>query len=262
MPLSEVRTARDYNRGLIAPIRWLHVVGALLVHVPRAVWLWAMEERRRAWAPPAIAGLVGFGLVLPLDGAIAHIAKTVNARIWGDSARVLEWLGDYGQGVSIVLVALVIWQLDPGNRRRLLNWLAGVLVAAVSLTAMKMAVGRPRPRFDDPWVFLGPLGRYPLGPGRGVHHAWEFWVPRHWELWSMPSSHAAYAVVMTVFLSRLYARLRVLTVVLALVVCVCRVLHGAHYASDVVVGAALGAIAGRMAMGWRVKRSEGAPECA
>ncbi len=68
----------------------------------------------------------------------------------------------------------------------------------------------------------------------------------------MPSSHTAYAVVMTVFLSSLYPRLRPLTISLAALVGVCRVVLGAHYPSDVVAGAVLGYVVARRAFtgGW------------
>lgn len=248
MSLSEVRTARDYNRGLAAPLRWLRTGVALARAGPRGVAHWAMAKRGRAWVRVALLGLIGFVMLLPLDGTIARAARWVNGQTWGDTARVLQWLQEYGQGPSVVLVAILIWQLDPGRRRQLVHWLIGVVIAAVLLNVIKLGVGRPRPKFDEPLLFLGPFGEYPLGPGLGVHHAWEFWVPRSWELWSMPSSHAAYAAVMSYFLGSLYPRIRGLVVALAAVVCLCRVLYGAHYPSDVLIGAVIGTIAGRLAM--------------
>ncbi len=217
----EVRTARDYNRGSGGPVRWL-LAGLL--------------------------GIAGLAVLIALDGPMARAARWGNGHLWGDTARVLQWLHEYGQGPSVLLVAIIVWQLDPRRRRQLVHWLIGIGITAVLLTTLKLAIGRPRPKFDEPLLFLGPFGAYPLGQDRGVHHAWEFWVPYSWELWSMPSSHAAYAAVMSYFLGSLYPRIRVVVVVLAAVVCVCRVLYGAHYPSDVVVGAAIGVIAGRLAM--------------
>lgn len=221
--MSDVPTARDYNRGSAAPVR-------------------------RAWVAPALLGLVGVLVLLPFDGAVSRAAGRVNDLVWGDTARVLEWLGDYGQGMWIVVIAVVVWRLDPARRRTLVRWLLAVALAFVFVNLTKMLVGRPRPKFDEPGLFLGPFGAYPLGPGRGVCYPWEFWRAYSWELWSFPSGHAAYAAVTTVFLSRAYPPLRGLAVGLAALVCVCRVLFGAHYPADVVAGAALGAIAGRVVM--------------
>lgn len=187
-------------------------------------------------------------MLLPFDRVLVSAAVDARGLLWGDAARVVEMLGEYGQGVSIAVVAFVVWRLDPGRRRMLMRWLVSLAIAFAVLTALKMLAGRPRPRFDDPWVLLGPFGQYPLGPGRGVHYAWEFWVRNVWELWSFPSSHAAYAVLMTVFLSRAYPPLRVPAIVLAVLACLGRVLHGAHYPSDVAAGAALGAMIGRGVM--------------
>jgi membrane-associated phospholipid phosphatase len=57
----------------------------------------------------------------------------------------------------------------------------------------------------------------------------------------MPSSHTVYAVVLASFLVAMYPRLRGLWITLAALVAFCRLLFDAHWASDVVVGAGLGA---------------------
>lgn len=248
---SDVRTARDYNRGVTAPIRWAHVAGALLLHVPRATWRWCAVDGRRDWAPPLALGVLGVAALLPLDRMLVRGAVRLNAMLGGDPARVLNWLGEFGQGMWVLIVAVVVWRIDPPRRRALLHWLLGVAAAAVALPVIKMLIGRPRPKFDDPWVFLGPLGQYPLGPGLGVHHAWEFWHPQVTgtaALWSLPSSHAAFAALMAVFLARAYPALRAPAVIMAGIVCATRIMHGSHYPSDVAAGAALGAAAGRVAM--------------
>ena len=187
-------------------------------------------------------GLVGASLVLmPFDGAISHAAIAFRENtLGGDIRRELESLQQYGQGATTILVVWAIWLLDPHRRKRLLDWLVAVLIAAAVTMPMKMLIGRPRPKFDDPGFFLGPFGAYPLGPDTGVRHAWEFWTGISSDLWSMPSSHTVYAVVMSVFLATVYPRLRPLAITMAVLVAVSRVLFGAHYLSDVLVGAAVG----------------------
>jgi undecaprenyl-diphosphatase len=56
----------------------------------------------------------------------------------------------------------------------------------------------------------------------------------------MPSSHTAFAVVMSVFLAALYPRLKWFAAAMALLVGLLRVHFGGHWPSDVVVGAAIG----------------------
>lgn len=247
MTTSAVRAARDYNRGLVAPIRWVHVALAGAAPVVARPWRWAADPGRRTWAQPLLLAVVSFVVLFPFDGPISRGAIWAGTRVGGDLRRQLLWLQEYGQFGAVVIVALVIWLLDAARRRRLLDWLAGIAAAALIVLPMKVLVGRPRPKFADPETILGPFGAYPLGPGRGVRHAWELGSGISSDLWSMPSSHTAYAVVMSVFLAAVYPRLRWLVAILAVVVALCRVLFGAHWASDVAVGAAVGLLGGRLA---------------
>ena len=184
--------------------------------------------------------------VYPYDGMVMRGALWLKAHLGGDVKRQLEWLQEYGQFSCIAIVALVVWLLDPPRRRRLLDLLRGVLLTAAIVVPAKMLVGRPRPKFDDPGVLLGPFGAYPLAPGKGIHHAWEVGSGISSDLWSMPSSHTAYAAVLSVFLAVLYPRLRWLALGFAVIVALCRVLFTSHYASDVLVGGAFGLLAGSL----------------
>ncbi|USN99562.1 MAG: phosphatase PAP2 family protein [Phycisphaeraceae bacterium] len=214
-------------------------------------------SRRRALIWAGLLAAAGLACI-PFDGPISQAAANLRDHVvGGDIKRELESLQQYGQGAITLLVAWAIWLGDPGKRRRLLDWLLAVALAAVVTMPMKMLIGRPRPKFDDPGYFLGPFGAYPLGHDVGVRHAWEFWAGISSDLWSMPSSHTVYAVVMSVFLASVYPRLRPLAVLMAVVVGVSRVLFGAHYPSDVLVGAALGLAVAAPVMG-RYRRPTGA----
>ncbi|MFI4896841.1 MAG: phosphatase PAP2 family protein [Phycisphaerales bacterium JB059] len=187
------------------------------------------------WA--GLALLILGGVVFPWDGPVSDAARSL--RLGGDLRRELEALQQYGQGASILLVVLLIWALDPPRRRRLLDYALAIGVTALAVMPMKLLVGRPRPKFGDPEHILGPLGVYPVGEDAGLRHAWEVGSGISSDLWSMPSSHTAYAVVLSVFLTLMYPKLRWIAVGLALLVGVCRVLFGAHYPSDVLVGGGL-----------------------
>lgn len=189
--------------------------------------------------------LITAAVLLPFDGWILIGARRIDARIGGDARRVLDWLQEYGQGAAVVLVGLLIWTLDPPRRRALLRGLLIAAVTAAACFALKMLIGRPRPKFGEPLAFVGPWGTWPIGPDGTARHPWEVWRNHQWELWSMPSSHTAYAAATSVFLATLYPPLRRIVFVLAAVVGACRVLNGAHYPSDVVVGAGIGVTAAR-----------------
>src|SRR6185295_20103055 len=140
-------------------------------------------------------------LVMSFDGAISVFFRT--HKIGGDIRREIEAAQQYGQLVSSLLIALVIYLQDPPRRRRLLDWGAAFVVAGIVCNVMKMGIGRPRPMFSDPGYFLGPFGQYPINVNVKINgkeevqvvlrHAWEFWGKSSADLWSMPSSHTVYA---------------------------------------------------------------------
>lgn len=173
--------------------------------------------------------------LIPFDRGLSEGVRALP--IGGDVQRELVTLGQYGQLGSVVLVGVVIWLLDPDRRRRLLDWCAAAVPIWLVVNALKLGLGRVRPRLgDDGGRFLLPWGAYPLGGGEPVH-AWDIAKAHGADLWSMPSSHTAFAVLLSVFLATLYPRLRRLVAVLAAVVGFSRVQTGAHYLSDVLVGA-------------------------
>lgn len=187
---------------------------------------------------PLPAGLCIIALVIiPFDQTIVDAASALRPR--GDLRRELELLQQFGGPVSIALAAILIWRLDPDRLRRVLDWLAAAAIIWAAVFATKTLVGRPRPKFGDPMTLLGPRGTRIVHEGDPPRHAWQFWTRDVAELWSMPSSHTAFAFVAAVFLASLYPSLRLVVYPWAALVAVCRVLFGAHYASDVLVGAAI-----------------------
>ena len=202
------------------------------------------RDRLVVGATIALAVLfVGLPRLVPFDGAVSRWAiRFREESLGGDVVRELGALQQYGQGSVTVLVAWAIWLLQPSLRRRLLDWLLAVGVAALVGYPAKMLIGRPRPKFGDPDHFLGPFGAYPVSEEVGVRHAWELGSGISSDLWSMPSSHTLFAVVMSVMLWVWYPRVRPIAALMAVVVGVSRVLFGAHYPTDVLVGGALGVV--------------------
>jgi membrane-associated phospholipid phosphatase len=219
MSSARVRIAADYNRSLWAPVRALHIAAAILT-----------------W--PLLLALLAFPLLLPLDGPIRELLRGV--KLGGDLRRELEVLQQFGQGSITAIGLYLIFTLDRAKRPQLLNWLAAIVVGKLIVQSLKVFIGRPRPKFDDPGYFLGPFGAYPINAEVGVRHAWEIWADISSDLWSMPSSHTAFAAIMAVALAHLYPKLKGLAVFFIVLVASARVLFNAHYLTDVVIGGGIG----------------------
>ena len=184
--------------------------------------------------------LLGLGIavaataaLLPLDGSLFDLISRLDDPLEksGDLYRELKALQQYGQASCMVIAAVLIWRLDPKRWRRLADLaLASGAVLAVAF-ALKLLTGRARPRHEDPWAFVGLFGTYEASDGEILT------TFSGNDLGSMPSTHTAAAVVLSVFLAMLYPRLRELAIALAALVGVCRILGEAHYPTDVLVGA-------------------------
>lgn len=136
------------------------------------------------------------------------------------AARALSWAGEHGAlwlGAGLAAAAV------DGRRRE--AWLRGTaLTAGAHLVSMgvKRVVRRPRPAHVEPLVRTA--GRH-----------------------SFPSSHATSAAAAAVAFGALGVHA---AWPLAAAVCVSRLVVGVHYPSDVVAGAALGALTARLGAPW------------
>jgi membrane-associated phospholipid phosphatase len=201
------------------------------------------------WLAPLLVGIIGFAVIHPFDAQVAAAFAQFAKSLSGDLRREAEAWQQYGQGVFIVVLILVIWLLDPARRRRLLDLALALGIAQIASTGGKMLIGRPRPRewFGDPNTFLTPWGEYPIkvsGQYRLVH-AWDTHAGANTDLWSMPSSHTLFAAVVSVFIATLYPKLRWVALVLVLIVASGRIMFDAHWPTDVIVGGAAGWLIGQ-----------------
>lgn len=239
----EVRRSIDHNRGLPPPVLAVHAVVSPIVPIVR----WLRRPRYRHTLLPLVVGVLAAAALYPLDAWLGGLINGLDERtadggrlLGGDVIRELNALQQFGGISSILLVALGIWLLDPGKVRRLWDLAAATITTSVVVLGAKMLIGRPRPKFDEPELILGPFAAYPLGPGEGVHFAWQFWADISSDLWSMPSSHTSGATALAVFLALTYPRLKWVAIGWVAVVGFSRVLFGAHWPSDVAMGAAVG----------------------
>jgi membrane-associated phospholipid phosphatase len=215
-------------------------------------------------------------VVFPFDGTISSSITTLH--LSKDLQGELKVLQQYGAPSTMVVAMVLIGLLDPARRRRLCDWGTAVVVNSLACTAVKITLGRPRPKFGDPMTFLEfwNMASVPFPESGSIaQHMWGLAQRHPWRFWSMPSGHTAAAAVMSVFLVHWYPRLRPFGISMVILVGVCRIMLREHYPTDVLVGAALGGGIARhvITAGWgdcvtrwvplrrgRISRSSGATD--
>jgi hypothetical protein len=176
-----------------------------------------------------LAMLAAAVLVLPLDAPLAWWSPE-SSRI--DALRhVLTAAEPFGDGVAMSFILAAVFLLDPLRRRMLPRVIAISLGAGLMANVVKLSMARMRPYH---WMVQGHqhvadsfVGWLPLGLNRGAEQ-------------SFPSAHTAAAVGLALALAWLYPRGRPLFAALAVMVGLQRIVVDAHFASDVLAGAAVG----------------------
>ncbi len=139
----------------------------------------------------------------------------------------------FGHGLGVLSICAVIAVLDPWHRYALPRIAVTALGAGLVANIFKLLIARDRPRSVD--LSLVDRGLETFGD----------WLPLASNASSgqgFPSSHMACAAALAVVLAAFYPRGRWLFPTCAALAGTQRVLAEAHFASDVVWGAALGCI--------------------
>ena len=190
---------------------------------------------RRAWTGIAVLlALAAASYLLGFDQVVARgMADMSPATI--RIARFVTWFGQGGVVLwptgLIILISLLLKPLLPAWRERLGRLIrhAGLIFASVGLAGLaddvlKIAFGRARPFL---WLKGDMSGFHFLRYGA--------------KFASFPSGHTTTSVAAAVAFSILFPRYRWAFIAFAVLIAFSRIVLEAHYVSDVLAGAALGA---------------------
>jgi membrane-associated phospholipid phosphatase len=207
---------------------------ALAVDAPLARWFQAEQTS----SPSEISSEGG-------DISSAQPPKAADRKIPGEIKRVLTWAEGFGHALGVLLVSVLLYQLDPGNRRRLGRALCMALASGLAADGLKLLVARTRPRaFDLSQPILDSFTS--ILPG---------WAVRSSEQ-SFPSGHVATAVGWALGLGWVYPGGRWTFVFLAFLVLCQRLEAHAHFLSDCLAGAAVGCLVSSLFLpGGRLSRA-------
>ncbi len=194
----------------------------------------------RAWSAIAVLlGLAATSYLLGVDQMVARgLADMSPATI--RIARFVTWFGQGGVVLwptgLIVLAALLLKPLLPAWRERLRRLIcqAGLIFASVGLAGLaddvlKIVFGRARPFL---WL-KGDMSGF---------HFFRYGA----KFASFPSGHTTTSVAAAVAFSILFPRYKWAFIAFAVLIAFSRIVLEAHYVSDVLAGAALGATVAAM----------------
>jgi undecaprenyl-diphosphatase len=145
--------------------------------------------------------------------------------------RSLDPLIDFiSHGATLIAVAFVLYLigrfLRPGLYDVGRSLLAGLVTAGISVQLLKHLIGRARPRLTDDSIFIGP----------SLKSGYD----------SFPSGHTTLAFCLAYILSQYFPKYRTPFYLFALVVSLERIEDIAHFPSDVLAGAVVGLIVGKI----------------
>lgn len=233
--LSNFRRDRTTPRGFLLPV-WCTALSNRL-----------LDERtrtRRRLLILAASLLVAAAFALPMDVTIAR--SVAESTVPGDLRDVLTWSEAFAHGVGVALIAAAVVLIDRPRRRYWPRILVTAYLAGILANVVKQVVARSRPSAylsehaalaEPPSTFIAwfPLVTFPT---------WKDALQS--EIQSFPSGHTATAVGFACGLSFVYPRGRWLFVCLATLAAIQRIAFGAHYLSDVLVGAAIACLTGAL----------------
>jgi membrane-associated phospholipid phosphatase len=187
--------------------------------------------RALGW-PAALLAAAAASLALDLPVAQGCLAGGCP----GELRKLLTFGETFGHGLGVAVIFVVVFQLDPPRRWALPRLIACAAGCGLAADLLKTIVSRGRP---------GTLAEQQFDFGQQVWATFQGWLPG-WSAGyagqSFPSAHTATAIGLAAALTWSYPRGRWLFFALAAVAGLQRVECGAHFLSDVLAGAAVGAL--------------------
>lgn len=192
------------------------------------------SDRRVPWWLPLVFLTLG-AAALAIDMPLSD--QCVNGHCPSIVQKILLMAELFGHGIGVMLIGVLIWQLDPSRRWALPRLMTMSLGAGLLANIVKLCIQRSRPYYFD---FQG-----------NVWATFGKWFPltdTSSPVQSFPSGHTATAVGLAIGMAWLYPRGRWLFAAFALLVACNRLEEKAHFASDVLVGAAIGSFTGLLCL--------------
>jgi membrane-associated phospholipid phosphatase len=230
----------------------VHQQNSTGAHVPPLPALWHEPAPHHFdlafpwWLKTLLVAAAAIAAIYFLDSTIARWALTAQPinpggawHLRSDITRELAMLEQWGQWTCSILVILAVALIDKAGRRRALAIAIACLLTVLLTYLLKDLFGRSRP---GTWHDAGvPLGQWLWGgPARG------FTGGSKWG--SFPSAHTTGAFALAAALSWFYPKARALFMTLATITAAQRVLHAAHFLSDVIAAMGLAVLVTRSAL--------------
>jgi len=201
----------------------------------------------RHQSPPwrVVAALLILAAVLiPSDGSLSLAIRT--ADIPGELNRVLNRAETFGHGAGVVMIALTLVICLRPHYRTGLCAAAAAIGAGMTANIIKTMVARTRP--SDLVDLASSTSPAPVFLKYSNTSAYLSHLVTKAEQ-SFPSAHTATAFGLATALAAMFPRGRHWFTLLAVLVGMQRIVNGAHYVSDVLTGAAVGLVVGRLVVG-------------
>ncbi len=170
-------------------------------------------------------------LLLYFDKPVAIWVRTLHDRKSAVFVRYFDIpLYFLTHGSTLIIIACLFFVAGRFYGRRFIKTgkalSASFLVSGISAQVLKHLFGRARPRLTDDLIFVGPSLR-------GGYD-------------SFPSGHTTVAFCFAYTLSQYFPKYRSIFYFLAIIIGISRIESTSHFSSDVVAGAAVGLILGRL----------------
>ena len=202
------------------------------------------EGTSRFWRLAAFLGLAAFAVSF-FDITIANFNR--HGKIPGDFRRILHLSELFAHGAGVLVACAAVYFLAVHKRQYIFRlavcafW-PGLIVQLVKHLVQRIRPGKLVPDFPETVAETFQGGVWVTGE-----------LNRVYDLQAFPSGHTATAVGLAVGLSWLFPRGRAFFFALAALAALQRISSGSHWASDVLVGAAIGLIgAGAITQNWGI----------